>query len=209
MKAKIAKQEGEVRSAKKLNDQLNKHIRMLEQALTNERAKNKAAAAGGDAQAAADEKKDAKAKAASKSGMEPKKRERACSILQILRLRAQLTLSLCSTKQAPQLLPRRGSRTLRASRSGARQPTREIEIIHEAVFRRDNLPSDTAPSTGPTAGPTWARERLRILESWGCFNGGDVSPATTPSKDAVAAAYHAEHVYAQSPTAVHSYLRAP
>jgi striatin 1/3/4 len=39
MKAKIAKQEGEVRSAKKLNDQLNKHIRMLELALTNERAK--------------------------------------------------------------------------------------------------------------------------------------------------------------------------
>lgn len=39
MKAKIAKQEGEVRSAKKLNDQLNKHIRMLEQALTNERKK--------------------------------------------------------------------------------------------------------------------------------------------------------------------------
>ena len=47
MKAKIAKQEGEVRSAKKLNDQLNKHIRMLEHALTNERAKSKA---GGDAQ---------------------------------------------------------------------------------------------------------------------------------------------------------------
>lgn len=42
MKAKIAKQEGEVRSAKKLNDQLTKHIRMLEQALTAERkAKNK------------------------------------------------------------------------------------------------------------------------------------------------------------------------
>jgi len=37
MKAKIAKQEGEVRSAKKLNDQLTKHIRMLEQALTAER----------------------------------------------------------------------------------------------------------------------------------------------------------------------------
>jgi hypothetical protein len=47
MKAKIAKQEGEVRSAKKLNDQLNKHIRMLEQALLNERARSKAAAAGG------------------------------------------------------------------------------------------------------------------------------------------------------------------
>ena len=39
MKAKIAKQEGEVRSAKKLNDQLNKHIRMLEQALMSERRK--------------------------------------------------------------------------------------------------------------------------------------------------------------------------
>ncbi|KAJ4987432.1 striatin pro11 [Stagonosporopsis vannaccii] len=64
MKAKIAKQEGEVRSAKKLNDQLNKHIRMLEHALTNERAKNKN---GAEAQIA-DEKKDAKGK---KSGSKP------------------------------------------------------------------------------------------------------------------------------------------
>jgi striatin 1/3/4 len=71
MKAKIAKQEGEVRSAKKLNDQLNRHIRMLEQALMNERAKPKAGAVGGNAQAAADEKKDAKGK---KSGMNAKKR---------------------------------------------------------------------------------------------------------------------------------------
>lgn len=71
MKAKIAKQEGEVRSAKRLNDQLNKHIRMLEQALLNERAKNKAAATG-EAPAATDDKKE-KAKAASKS-TEPKKR---------------------------------------------------------------------------------------------------------------------------------------
>ena len=58
MKAKIAKQEGEVRSAKKLNDQLNKHIRMLEHALTNERNKHKS---GADAQAA-DGKKDPKGK---------------------------------------------------------------------------------------------------------------------------------------------------
>jgi LPS O-antigen subunit length determinant protein (WzzB/FepE family) len=71
MKAKIAKQEGEVRSAKKLNDQLNKHIRMLEQALMNERAKAKAAAAGGDTQAAADDKKDAKGK---KGGVNATKR---------------------------------------------------------------------------------------------------------------------------------------
>ncbi|KAJ4367056.1 1,2-dihydroxy-3-keto-5-methylthiopentene dioxygenase [Neocucurbitaria cava] len=68
MKAKIAKQEGEVRSAKKLNDQLNKHIRMLEQALMNER-KKKADAAGGDAQAASDDK-DSKGK---KSGLNVKK----------------------------------------------------------------------------------------------------------------------------------------
>ncbi|OCK82830.1 WD40 repeat-like protein [Lepidopterella palustris CBS 459.81] len=61
MKAKIAKQEGEVRSAKKLNDALNRQIRMLEQALRNERAK-KAAAAGENANAA-EEKKDPKAKA--------------------------------------------------------------------------------------------------------------------------------------------------
>ncbi|KAF2750265.1 WD40 repeat-like protein [Sporormia fimetaria CBS 119925] len=46
MKAKIAKQEGEVRSAKKLNDQLNKHVRMLEMALKKERNKN---SGGGDA----------------------------------------------------------------------------------------------------------------------------------------------------------------
>lgn len=57
MKAKIAKQEGEVRSARKLNDQLNKHIRMLEHALTNERAKSKT---GSEARAS-DDKKDAKA----------------------------------------------------------------------------------------------------------------------------------------------------
>ena len=69
MKAKIAKQEGEVRSAKKLNDQLNKHIRMLEQALTNERAKSKPA----NAPSVADEKKG-KAKAEAKSGMGSTKR---------------------------------------------------------------------------------------------------------------------------------------
>lgn len=70
MKAKIAKQEGEVRSAKKLNDQLNRHVQMLEQALKNERLKSKA---GTSAQAAADDKKD-KAKAEAKSGTRPVKR---------------------------------------------------------------------------------------------------------------------------------------
>jgi hypothetical protein len=70
MKAKIAKQEGEVRSAKKLNDQLNKHIRMLEQALTNER-KKKSEAAGGDSEATTEDRKDSKGK---KSGVNLAKR---------------------------------------------------------------------------------------------------------------------------------------
>lgn len=64
MKAKIAKQEGEVRSAKKLNEQLDKHIRMLDQAIRNERAKNKAAVAGADAKGAAEENKNSKGKGA-------------------------------------------------------------------------------------------------------------------------------------------------
>ena len=41
MKAKIAKQEGEVRQTKKLNEQLERQIRMLEMALKNERSKSR------------------------------------------------------------------------------------------------------------------------------------------------------------------------
>jgi striatin 1/3/4 len=78
MKAKIAKQEGEVRSAKKLNDQLNKHIRMLEQVLMHERVKNK----GGDN--SGEDKKTGKAKgkgkADEKGGLEHKKRARIPSL---------------------------------------------------------------------------------------------------------------------------------
>ena len=46
MKAKIAKQEGDTRALKRLNELLEKQIRMLERALKHERAKNKAIAAG-------------------------------------------------------------------------------------------------------------------------------------------------------------------
>lgn len=84
MKAKIAKQEGEVRSAKKLNDQLNRHIRMLEHALTLERAKGKT---GGDAHTA-DDKKDVPGK---KSGS-----KRASTHLHAALLRLQLTLTVYS-----------------------------------------------------------------------------------------------------------------
>ena len=41
MKAKIAKQEGELRHSKRLNEQLERQTRMLELALKNERNKNK------------------------------------------------------------------------------------------------------------------------------------------------------------------------
>lgn len=41
MKAKIAKQEGELRHGKRLNEQLEKQIRMLEAALKNERNKSR------------------------------------------------------------------------------------------------------------------------------------------------------------------------
>jgi len=74
MKAKIAKQEGEVRSAKKLNDQLNKHIRMLEQALTNER-KKKSEAAGGYSEAGADDKKDLKGKKGGVNSTKPQNKK--------------------------------------------------------------------------------------------------------------------------------------
>ncbi|KAI4681537.1 hypothetical protein J4E81_009895 [Alternaria sp. BMP 2799] len=74
MKAKIAKQEGEVRSAKKLNDQLNKHIRMLEQALTNER-KKKSEAAGGDAEATTDDKNDPKGKKSGRNSTKPQNKK--------------------------------------------------------------------------------------------------------------------------------------
>lgn len=46
MKAKIAKQEGECRHAKRINEQLERQIRMLEVALKNERAKKRPAADG-------------------------------------------------------------------------------------------------------------------------------------------------------------------
>ena len=85
MKAKIAKQEGEVRSAKRLNDVLNKQIRMLEQALKNERAKSKAVAAGDVL--VTEEKKDNKGKTGikpdSKSGMKLTKRGHLHSYCQV------------------------------------------------------------------------------------------------------------------------------
>ncbi|KAF1813273.1 WD40 repeat-like protein [Eremomyces bilateralis CBS 781.70] len=68
MKAKIAKQEGDVRNAKKLNEQLDKQIRMLERALKAERAKSKAAASGEKlADSKGEVKVDVKGKSVAKS----------------------------------------------------------------------------------------------------------------------------------------------
>jgi striatin 1/3/4 len=55
MKAKIAKQEGECRHAKRINEQLERQVRMLELALKNERAKNKKKEVNGDPVVAAKE----------------------------------------------------------------------------------------------------------------------------------------------------------
>ena len=59
MKAKIAKQEGETRSAKKLNESLDRQIRMLERVLKAERAKAKALAPGEQDTASVDKSEQA------------------------------------------------------------------------------------------------------------------------------------------------------
>lgn len=77
MKAKIAKQEGEARSSKKLNDQLNRQIRMLEKALKKERAQKSASSEGNEVNEV-EQEKDAKTKIADASeasrGTAPSKR---------------------------------------------------------------------------------------------------------------------------------------
>lgn len=80
MKMKIARQEGVNKKLKRMNEVLEKHVKMLETALRNERAKNKAAAAGDNASATEDQQaSDAKGKSAlkkeSNTGMDVFKRE--------------------------------------------------------------------------------------------------------------------------------------
>jgi hypothetical protein len=139
MKAKIAKQEGEVRSARKLNDQLNKHIRMLEHALMNERAKSKA---GGDAQAS-DDKKEPKGK---KSSM-----KRALNNSHTATLSVREKLTIYSPEQAPQLLPRRRLGIPRPLRCRPRRPPRKVKAIPHQVRRGNYISSDTSAPTSTTA----------------------------------------------------------
>ena len=64
MKQKISSIEGSRRSEKRMTDMLGKQIRMLEKALREERAKNKALTAGGVPPAEVESKADAKGKGA-------------------------------------------------------------------------------------------------------------------------------------------------
>jgi len=77
MKAKIAKQEGEGRQAKRLNEQLDRQVRMLEMALRNERAKAK----GGkvEEKKGADSEKEKK-KNGEEKGTKASKRARKLSV---------------------------------------------------------------------------------------------------------------------------------
>jgi striatin 1/3/4 len=78
MKAKIAKQEGDCRSAKRLNEQLDKQVRMLEKVIRDERAKIRALQRG-DASPQEEKKEDetkAGLKPESKAGMNGIIRER-------------------------------------------------------------------------------------------------------------------------------------
>jgi len=88
MKAKIAKQEGEGRQAKRLNEQLDRQVRMLEMALRNERAKSKGGKVeekkGADSEKEKEKKKNGEekgtkaSKRAQKLGVRP-----ACGIIKL------------------------------------------------------------------------------------------------------------------------------
>jgi striatin 1/3/4 len=67
MKQKIARQEGINKKLKRMTEVLDKHVKMLEVALRTERAKAKAAAAGGKLMEEDDTPKDGKGKMALKN----------------------------------------------------------------------------------------------------------------------------------------------
>lgn len=148
MKAKIAKQEGEVRSAKRLNEQLEKHVKMLENVVRNERAKNKAQAAG-EKPPADQDKADVKGKERASPDL---RRKRRCSETQGL---MRILTCTCSHEQAPQLLPRHRPGSPRPARAGARSPARQVETIPHQMRRGDlvSLAAALPPSALPCSVP--------------------------------------------------------
>ena len=102
MKAKIAKQEGECRHAKRINEQLDRQVRMLEMALKNERAKSKAGNGRPATPDGKQEEKEVKSKKApdvdTKAGM--KEARRAQQLLGV-RARCEPLLTVFIATSAP------------------------------------------------------------------------------------------------------------
>ena len=123
MKAKIAKQEGEGRQAKRLNEQLDRQVRMLEMALRNERAKSK----GGKVE----EKKGAesekeKKKNGDEKGTKASKRARKLSVRpmrRFMKLTDSIQRSTSTTIHSYRLTRTSRARRNASSTSTARQST--------------------------------------------------------------------------------------
>lgn len=123
MKAKIAKQEGEGRQAKRLNEQLDRQVRMLEMALRNERAKSK----GGkvEEKKGADSEKEKK-KNGDEKGTKASKRARKLSVRpvrRIMKLTNSVQRSTSTTIHSYRLTRTSRVRKNASSTSTARQNT--------------------------------------------------------------------------------------
>ena len=102
MKAKIAKQEGEVRHTKKLNEQLERQIKMLELALRNERSRKRDSAAEQARTETPGAEQDTnpslkRADAATKGPSTPAKRTRAHHLVWRISFADSLHSSNCTT----------------------------------------------------------------------------------------------------------------
>ena len=123
MKAKIAKQEGEGRQAKRLNEQLDRQVRMLEMALRNERAKSK----GGkvEEKKCAESEKEKK-KNGDEKGTKASKRARELSVRpvrRIMKLTNCVQRSTSTTIHSYRLTRTSRARKNASSTSTARQNT--------------------------------------------------------------------------------------
>lgn len=151
MKAKIAKQEGEVRSAKRLNEQLEKHVKMLENALRNERAKSKAQAVG-EKSSADQDKTDVKGKERASLDIKRKRTDLCPSRigpqtnLYLQPRTSNTTPSSTSTPKRKSLPSRNGkpSATGRGSSSQNASRRSRTSCSHRLILRRRML--NTTPS---------------------------------------------------------------
>jgi len=158
MKSKIAKQEGEIRHTKKLSDQLERQIRMLELALKNERAKSRSQAVNETSDESREgHREDAQAKASKgeeRLGVKPTKRR-----FHRLDTDAQLT-KVYSRKCASQLIPpniRVGGSIYR--REGA--ISGQVKEISREMHAGDTILTltTTTPSSTTNEHPEWSLHR--------------------------------------------------